>query len=187
VLAVVVLLGRPRVEDAAGAEPLAELREVVGGGVVRELRLLLGVQVVEVPEELVEPVHGRQELVAVPEVVLAELPRRVADGLEQLGDRRVLRRQADGRAGHAHLAQPGAVDALPRDEGGPAGGAALLAVRVGEAHPLVRDPVDVRRAIAHEAVAVAAEVGDPDVVAPDHQDVRSPGLRHAAISRRRLA
>src|SRR5580765_1008643 len=36
-------------------------------------RLFVGVQVVEVAEELVEPVHGRQVLVPVPEVVLPEL------------------------------------------------------------------------------------------------------------------
>ena len=50
-------------------------REAVLARVVRVLRVLLGVQVVEVAEELVEPVDGRQELVLVPEVVLAELRR----------------------------------------------------------------------------------------------------------------
>ena len=48
------------------------------GRVVGLLGLLLGVEVVEVPEELVEPVSGRQELVAVAEVVLAELAGGVA-------------------------------------------------------------------------------------------------------------
>ena len=42
--------------------------------VVGILGVLLGVQVVEVPEELVEAVHRRQERVPVAEVVLAELP-----------------------------------------------------------------------------------------------------------------
>jgi hypothetical protein len=65
------------------------------GRMVRKLRLLLGVQVVEVTEELVEAVRGGQVLVQVAEVILAELPRRVAEWLEQLGDRRVLRLQAD--------------------------------------------------------------------------------------------
>src|SRR5665809_6787 len=67
------------------------------------------------------------------------------------------------RAGETDLAQPGPVDALPGDERRPAGGAALLAVGVREAHPLVGDPVDVRGAIPHQPVAVAAEVRDPDV------------------------
>ena len=42
-------------------------------GIVRQFRLFLGVQVVEVAVELVEAVNGGQELVAVAEVVLAEL------------------------------------------------------------------------------------------------------------------
>ncbi len=180
VLGVVVLVGRPGVDDAARPEALAEMREVLGRRPVRQLRLLLRVQVVEVAEELVEAVHGRQVLVQVAEVVLAELPRRVAERLQQLGDRHVLGLEADVHAGDADLAEAGAVDALAGDERRAAGGAALLAVGVGEAHPLVRDPVDVRRPVAHQPVAVAAEVRDPDVVAPDHEDVRL--VRHQRSS-----
>ena len=47
-------------------------------GVVIALRLLFGVQVVEIAEEFVEAVHGRQVLVVVAQVVLAELAGRVA-------------------------------------------------------------------------------------------------------------
>ena len=46
--------------------------------IVEVLRLLLGVEVVEVAEELVEAVHRRQVLVAVALVVLAELAGGVA-------------------------------------------------------------------------------------------------------------
>ena len=42
------------------------------------LRLLLGVEVVKIAEELVEAVRRRQDVVAVAEVVLAELPGHVA-------------------------------------------------------------------------------------------------------------
>ncbi len=45
------------------------------------LRLLLGVEVIQVAEELVEPVDGGQVLVPVAEVILAELAGRVASGL----------------------------------------------------------------------------------------------------------
>ena len=87
-----------RMEHAARAELLAELGVL---GIVGILRLLLGVEVVEVAEELVEAVHRRQELVAVAEMVLAELAGGVAQRLEQLGDGRVLRsagrRSAPGR------------------------------------------------------------------------------------------
>ena len=105
----VVLVGGPAVQHAARAELLAELREVLRGRVVRQLRLLFGVQVVEVAEELVEAVHRRQILVAVAQVVLAELPGRVAQRLEQLRDRRVLRLQAESAPGHADFGEAGAV------------------------------------------------------------------------------
>src|SRR5262249_40354274 len=59
-------------------------------GIVRMLRLVLGIEVVEIAEELVEAMHRRQELVAVAEMVLAELPGGIALRLEQLRDGRVL-------------------------------------------------------------------------------------------------
>ena len=85
----------PRVDDPAGPEALLEVREVLGLGVVVELGLLFGVEVVEVAEELVEAVRGGQELVPVAQVVLAELAGRVALRLQRGGDGRVLGTQAD--------------------------------------------------------------------------------------------
>src|SRR6516165_5663757 len=79
--------GRDALENAARTE----LRPKVGIlGIVGILGLLLGVQVIEVAEEYVEAVHGRQEFVAVAEMVLAKLSGRVALRLEQIGNRRVL-------------------------------------------------------------------------------------------------
>ena len=46
--------------------------------IVRILRLVLGIEMVEIAEEFVEAVHGRQEFVAVAEMVLAELAGRIA-------------------------------------------------------------------------------------------------------------
>ena len=66
-------------------------------------RLVLGVQMIEVAEELVEAVHGRQELVAIAEMVLAELSGRVALRLEQLGNGRVLLRHPLLRGRQADL------------------------------------------------------------------------------------
>jgi hypothetical protein len=60
--------------------------------------------VIKVAEELVKPMHGRQEVVLVAEVVLAEMPGRVAQRLQQLGDRRILRPEADIGAGDSNLA-----------------------------------------------------------------------------------
>ena len=51
------------VDDSAGPKALTKSRVL---GVVRILRFLLGIQVVEVAEELVKTVLGGQELVAVP-------------------------------------------------------------------------------------------------------------------------
>jgi hypothetical protein len=178
-LARVVLGRRAALEHPARAEALVELLEAVLARIVRVLRVLFRVQVVEVPEELVEPVHGRQELVLVPEVILAELTRRVAVVLEELRDCGVLGLQPYGRCWEPDLAEAGAEDALPGDERGTPGGAALLAVGIGEAHPLVRDAIDVRRPVTHQPVAVAAEVRDADVVAPDDEDVRLVG--HQAL------
>jgi hypothetical protein len=155
--------------------------KLLGVGVVRVLRVLLGVQVVEVAEELVEAVRRRQVLIAVAQVVLPELAGRIAERLQELGDRRVLGRDPDLRTRYADLAQAGAVDALAGDEGRAPGRAALLAVRVGEPHPLGGEPVDVGRAVAHEAAAVAAQVGDSDVVSPEDHDVRL-ALRHVPSS-----
>ena len=93
VLGRVVLVGRPACggRRAARTGP-GSSGSASGSRVVRVLRLLLGVEVVEVAEELVEAVDRRQVLVAVADVVLAELAGRVAVLLEQVGDRRVLAR-----------------------------------------------------------------------------------------------
>ena len=80
--------------------------------------------------------------------------------------------QADVRAGHTHLGQAGAQRVLPGDEGGAAGGAALLAVVVGEADALARESVDVGRLVAHHPLVVRADVPVADVVAPQDEDVR---------------
>ena len=118
VLLRIVLVRRPALQHSTRTEALPEPLEAVLFGVVRVLGLLLGVQVVEVSEELVEPVHCREELVLVPQVVLAELPCRVALLLEQLGDRRIPGLQPHRRSGQSDLAEPGAEDALPSDERG---------------------------------------------------------------------
>ena len=56
----VVLVGRPGMDHAARAEVLLELREILLGRIVVHLRLFLGIEVIEVAEELVEAVIGRQ-------------------------------------------------------------------------------------------------------------------------------
>ena len=76
----VILVRRVAVQDAARTELRPKFREVFGARVVRILRVFFRIEVVEIPKELVEPVGGRQVLVAVAEMVLAELAGRIADG-----------------------------------------------------------------------------------------------------------
>src|SRR4030095_4154909 len=61
----VVLGGRPGVQHAARPKLLVELGKLLFRRVVLHLRLLLGVEVVEVTEELVEAVDGGQELIEI--------------------------------------------------------------------------------------------------------------------------
>jgi hypothetical protein len=73
-------------EYAAGTELKFELGVLGIFGV-------FGIQVIKISEELIEAMNGGQELVAVAKMVLAELPGRVAERLEQFGERRIFIRQ----------------------------------------------------------------------------------------------
>ena len=105
--------------------------------------------------------------------------------LEDLRDRGILRFDPQRGAGHADLGEAGADRLLAGDEGGTAGGAALLAVEVGEHRAVLGDAVDVRRAVSHEAVVVAADIEPADVVRHDEENVRLAGLRHLSPPVRR--
>ena len=72
---------------------------------VGPFRLLFGIQVIQVAEELIEAVVGRQILVAVAQMVLAELSGRITQRLERLCDGDVALLQADRRSGMPDLRQ----------------------------------------------------------------------------------
>src|SRR5262249_45612438 len=95
---------RPAVKHAARAELLFELRVL---RIVGILRLLFGVQVIEVAEEFVEAVRRRQELVAIAEVILAELPGGVSQRLQDLGDGRIFGLQAEIGSRQSDLGETG--------------------------------------------------------------------------------
>ena len=164
-------------DDATGRILLDQCRifEVVG-----VLRLLLGVEVIQRAEELVETVGGGQRFVGIAEVVLAELGGHVALVLEQLGDGDIARLQAFLGAGQADLQHAGTEARLAGDEAGAAGGATLLAVPVGEHRALLGDAIDVRGLVAHHAVVIGADVEPADVVAPEDQEIRFL-LSHGSI------
>ena len=68
----------PAMQHAARSEPLVECRIL---RIVRILGLLLGIEVIEVAEELVEAMHCGQKFVLIPQMVFAELARGVAERL----------------------------------------------------------------------------------------------------------
>jgi hypothetical protein len=109
----IVLGCRPAPEHAARSEHIPKARV---SRVVEVLGLLLGVQVVKIAEELVEPVHGRQVLVLVAEMVLAELAGCIAERLHELRDRRIAVLQADRGGRYTDLGEPGAQRRLTGDE-----------------------------------------------------------------------
>ncbi|MNL07918.1 hypothetical protein D3C87_1286170 [compost metagenome] len=157
------------VDHATGCAGFDEVRVILGP--VRALGFFFGVEVIQVAEELVETVVGRQEFILVAEVVLAELAGRVTLGLERLGDGDVTLLDTDRRTRYADLGQAGAQRRLACDERRPPGGATVLRVVVGEDHAFLGDAVDVRRLVADHAHGIGADVGLADVVAEDHQNV----------------
>jgi hypothetical protein len=146
--------------------------------IVAVLLLLLRIQVVEIAEELVETVGGRQMLVAVAEMVLAEVAGAVAGLLHDFAQAGRSGLQAELVAGHADRRHSGANRVLAGDERRPAGRAGGLGIVVGEPDPFHAEAVDMRRGVAHGAHAVGADVLPADVVAPDDEDV---GLASRAL------
>src|SRR5262249_26204935 len=90
VLGWIIDIRRKGVKDAARSISVEEVGIFRRFGIVRIFRLVLGVEVIKIAEELVEAVQGGKKFVAITDVVLAELPGGVALRLEQLSDRRVL-------------------------------------------------------------------------------------------------
>src|SRR5215475_12514539 len=106
----------PAVQYATRAIVLAEIRKVLLRRIIAQLRLLLGVQVIEVAKELVEAMLRWQVLVAVAEVILAELAGGIAEGFEQFGDSGIFRTHAHGGTWQSNLAQTRAEYALAHNE-----------------------------------------------------------------------
>ena len=170
----VVDVGRDAVDDVARAEPRVEFLAL---RVLRVVGLFHRIEVVEDPVELVEAVDRGQVFVAIPQMVLADLRRRVAERLEEFRDRRIGILQALFGRGQADFQQPGAERRLPGDERRASRGAGLLSVVVREQRALAGESVDVRRAAAHHAAVVGTDVPDAHVIGHDHDDVRLAAAR----------
>src|SRR5215212_7803430 len=90
------------VKHTAGSELLPEFGVF---GIVGQLRLFLGVEVVEIAEEFIEAMYGGQEFIPIPQMVFAELAGGVAKWLEKFGDCRVFLLQSNRGSGHGDLGQ----------------------------------------------------------------------------------
>lgn len=121
--------------------------------------------------ELIKTVHRGQVFIAIAEMILADLRRRIAQRLEDLRNGRIGRLQSLLGGRQAHFEQAGAKGCLPGDEGRASGCAGLLPVVISEQRTLAGQSVDVRRVPAHHASMVGADVPDADIIGHDHDDV----------------
>ena len=161
---------RKRVEDAARVVTFKEIGIVTKP--IGTFGLLFGVEVVQVAEELIEAVFGRQKFVTVAEVILAKLSRSVAKRLQCLRNRDVPCLQTLRRARDSYLGQPCAPGGLPRNKRRASRSAAILRIVIGEQHPFLRNAIDVRRVKTHHPQAVSADVRLTNIITEDDKDVR---------------
>ena len=120
---------------------------------------------IKIAVKLIEPVRGGQHLVLVAEMVLAELP--VAypcafSSSAMVGSPLRMPRSAPGNPTLLRPVRP--LWPVMKAER-PA--VYLLAIIIGKDHPLFSDRIDVGGAISHQAVGVRADIGLPDIVAPN--------------------
>src|SRR5215469_9456061 len=99
---------------------------------------------VQVTEKLVEAVQGRQVLVEVAQMVLAELPGCITKLLQHGGQRHGLIRNAQVGSGLADRRETSAQRYLASDEIGATRGAARLGVIIGKQHSFRSELVEVR-------------------------------------------
>jgi len=127
--------------------------------------------VIEIAEELVKTMNGREEFVAVAQMVLTKLAGNIAERLEQFCDGGIFFLESLGCSRHADLGIAGAHRNLAGDECSTAGGATLLTVIIGKVQAFVGNTINVRCLVAHHPMVDVARVPVADVISPDDQDV----------------
>lgn len=108
--------------------------------------LFFCIQMIKITVELIETMCGRQELIEISQMVLAELATGVAMRLQQLGECWVFVLQALFCPGHSNGQEPGPERMLSGNKGCTTGGTALLSVIVSEKSTFLCNSVNVRRA-----------------------------------------
>ena len=174
----VILAGRIGLQHAAGPELLVECLIL---GILGVFWFLFRVQVIQIPVELIEAVHGGQELISIPEVVLPDLGRRIPVILEHLGNGHIGIPDPFFGPGHPDGEHPGPERMLPHDKRGASRRAALLCIGIRHQGSFFGDPVDVRRHGLYHTHVVGADIVDAQVISPNHQDI---GLILAGSHRR---
>src|SRR5262249_7322899 len=117
--------------------------------------------------------HRRQELVQVAQMVLAELAGRVSHRFEDVGDSDRLIRDAEWSSGLSDCRKAGAKWQFASDEVRPSGGATGFRIIIGEAHSLGGQAVEIGCPSRHDTLVIDLNIGPPDVVAHDDNDIRS--------------
>ena len=168
VVDVVDLAVSEAVDHASGTEFFLKLGRV---WVIGMFRFFFGVEVVEIAEEFIETVGGGEHVVAIAKMIFAELTGEIALGFEDGGDGGIFLFHALWGAWEADFSEAGADGSLASDEGGAAGGAALLAIPVGEKGAFFGEAIDIGGFVAHHAEVIGADIKGADVVAPDDENI----------------
>src|SRR5213080_15312 len=121
-------------------------------------RIFHCVEVIEVAEEFVEPMDGRQELIEIAEMILTELTSCIALRFERRGYRASLRWDPDLGTGLADRGHACANRKLTHDEVCATRRATGLGVIVGEQHSLLSHLIEVGCSPRHHAAMVGTDV-----------------------------
>src|SRR4051812_47417373 len=129
------------------------------------------IEVIEIPEELIEPMHGRQKLIEIAQVIFTELTGCISLRFERCSNGASLRWYTHLGTGLADGGHTSADRKFAHDEVRSPCGATRLSVVIGEQHPFLGEFVEVWCAPCHHATMVSAYVPHPDIITHDEQDV----------------
>src|SRR6187200_2117519 len=112
----IIFVCSPGMDNTARSKCFKEFRKFLLWRIVIHFRLFFCVEVIKIAKELVEPMIGRQHMVKVAQMVLAELPCSIILFLQQCGYRHYLFIHPDWCARYTYFGQAGAVNTLPSNE-----------------------------------------------------------------------